>query len=256
MSSEPAVRYILFIDDELKWLNFAQTVLSEAGYAVQSVGSVGEAWKILQNRKFDLALVDLKKVGQEAAIFQEAAKLQTERGHRIVVMFPTAPPPDKYGKIFGLGAHDCVDKPYDRSSLLALAAGQLTQKPAILIVEDDKDWRKRLVHYLEPESYQLEVADSFSSALDLIKGNLYDVIVLDLRLIEGGEDFEGMKLLHLLKEQGSSVSVIVISAYGTVEQVKEGFQIYDMCKYISKQRFDRDEYRQAVREAIRSKTGR
>lgn len=47
-------------------------------------------------------------------------KRLTKREHYVVVMFPTDLTPDKVGEMFTLGAHDCVDKPYESNKLLEL----------------------------------------------------------------------------------------------------------------------------------------
>jgi DNA-binding NtrC family response regulator len=247
---------ILIIADELKWLDFASSVLSEAGYVVTTIQNLEDGWELLKDEQFELALIDLNKVKQEASAFQEAARLQAERGHRVAVMFPTELKTEVVATVFKLGAHDCIDKKYDEPGLLASVQGQLDWKPAaVLIVEDDKDWRKRLAYYLRTEPYQLELAEDHSSAQKMLTERAFDVVVLDLRLVEEGEDFEGMTLLHQMRKKGHEIAVIIVSAYGTVEHVRDAFKNLNICDYIAKQHFSPDEYRQAVQKAVRQRRG-
>ncbi len=266
MINKPDLKHILFIDDEPTWLDSARRILSEAGHVIETTSSVPDGWELLQNESFDLVLADLKKVGLEEATFRDMTQLQTKRGHRVAVMFPTELTTEKTSTIFELGAHDCIDKPYDTSKLLDLVQEQLAKEVAlsayaqeplekrsasILIIEDDRDWSNRLERYLsqEPCQYQIKIADGYDVAAKMLRENNFDLIVLDLRLIDSSENFEGMELLGLLKDK--TASVIIVSAYGKVEHVKDGFGIHGISGYIPKQYFDPDEYRQAVRKAIR-----
>jgi DNA-binding response OmpR family regulator len=247
---------VLIVADEPKWLDFASSVLSEAGYVVTTIQNMGSGWELLKDEQFELALVDLNKIKQETPAFQEAARLQAERGHRVAVMFPTELKTDVVATVFKLGAHDCIDKKYDEPGLLASVRGQLAWKPvAVLIVEDDKDWRKRLTYYLRTEPYQLEVAEDHSTAQEMLTDRAFDVVILDLRLVEEGEDFEGMALLHQMREKGHEIAVIIVSAYGTVDHVRDAFKNLNICDYIAKQHFNPDEYRQAVQKAVRQRRG-
>ncbi len=266
MINKPDLKRILFIDDEPTWLDSAKRVLSEAGYAIETTWGVPGGWERLQNESFDLVLADLKKVGLEEATFRDVAQLQTQRGQRVAVMFPTELTTEKTSAIFELGAHDCIDKPYDTSKLLGLVQEQLVKKVAspasaqespekqsasVLIIEDDRDWRERLERYLrqEPCQYQISIADGYDVAAKLLRECDFDLVVLDLRLMDSSENFEGMELLDLLKDK--TASVVIVSAYGKVEHVKDGFEIHGISGYIPKQYFDPDEYRQTVRKAIR-----
>lgn len=46
------------------------------------------------------------------------------------------------------------------------------EQTMVLIVEDDKDWCEKLVHYLQYESYQIEIAEDFHNAIDLLQKNV------------------------------------------------------------------------------------
>lgn len=244
---------ILLVDREPAWLNFGNSVLTEAGYAVTVAQSASESWTFLEKGdQFDLILMELKEVDREKLVFQRVAKAQSERSHLVVVLFPAELIPDKIGAVFKLGAHDCVSKPYESTGLITLVEGQFTESPAtILIVEDDEDWCRLLVRYLGEESYKLEVADSFSLATELLRQDSFQVIILDLRLVEeDDENFQGMELLRVLREKDQDVAVIIVSAYGTVEHVREGFKVHNIFAYLGKQSFDPEQYRKVVREAV------
>lgn len=265
MKNEQERNSILFVDDELNWLHFARQILSESGYLVQITQNAKESLQLIQHEYFPFILVDLKKVEQEKEIFRRLAEIQSQRDHSIFVMFPTELTPDKVGEMFTLGAHDCIDKPYEVSKLLEVINTKTNEKfttggflpqqsqeqpSAVLIIEDDPDWRERLQEYLRGEAYHVECAGDYADALQLMKEKQFDVIILDLRLVDHSEDFEGMKLLQFLREEDREIPVIIVSAYGTVEHVKDGFKLYNIYDYLSKQHFDRKKYRQSVQKAL------
>ncbi|MBC8275855.1 MAG: response regulator [Chloroflexi bacterium] len=254
MKNERQAGHLLFIDGEPNWLDFVSTTLSNTGYYIDIATSVEEGYRRTQNEAFDLILVESKKAEREKESLRGLARLQTERGHRLIVLFPTGLTQEKAKAMFQLGVHDCVDKPYDQPEALGLVNKQLAG--AVLIVDDDVYWRERLVSYLREESYVSEVASDLSTAMSMLEKKVFDVVVLDLRLIEEGEGFEGVTLLQKMRGEYKDVAVIVVSAYGTVDHVKEGFKVYGISDYLPKQRFDPDEYRQAIGEAIRQRRAR
>jgi DNA-binding response OmpR family regulator len=260
----------MIIDEDVIWLNAARSALSEAGYDVQTVEALGTAWATVQNTSFDLILVDLKKAEQEASDFRQVAQLQIIRGGKSIVLFATELTSEKVSSLFGLGADDCLDKPYNMVELVTLVREQIvtlptpsetsqgqeqqpSEQPAkVLIIEDEPDWSKRLARYLQrtPDRYALQSAGDYATARSMLTELDLDIVILDLRLIENSEDFQGMQLLELLRRKKKMVSVIVVSAYGTVAHVKDGFQLYNISAYLSKQSFNPDQFLAAVQRAV------
>src|SRR5688572_9988505 len=99
----------------------------------------------------------------------------------------------------------------------------------ILIVDDEKSIRKTLREILEYEKYKVDEADNGQDALEKLKDNPYDVILLDIKMPK----MDGMEVLEKAQQAVPDVPVIMISGHGNidtaVEAVKKG--AYD---YISK----------------------
>lgn len=271
MSDEPG--QVLLIDQDGNWLRAARSALSGAGCEVHTAQQLSTAHDRLRNEQFDLILVDLKEAEQGRGDFHQLAELQASRGGKTVVLFATELTSEKVSSFLGLGADDCLDKPYDLSALVTLVQEQLATVPdsiassqgerqqpldrpaKVLIVEDEPDWSKRLSRYLsrDADQYVIQCAGDYAAAKIMVEESDLDVIILDLRLIENSEDFQGMQLLELLRKGGPTVSVVVVSAYGTVAHVKDGFQLYNISAYLSKQSFSPDRFRAAVRRAARQR---
>lgn len=127
-------------------------------------------------------------------------------------------------------------------------------KAALLIVEDDSDWRKLLSENLIGLC-NVTFAENYAAAIGFIRSYSFDAVILDLRLEDRDEEnVQGMELLALLREREIekdwNTNVVIVSAYGTPQQVREGFKIHCLFDYIPKQKFDKREYRRIVQQAI------
>ena len=90
-----------------------------------------------------------------------------------------------------------------------------TQTPKkILVVDDQGNWRKLLRTLLEREGYEVQEADSFEGATEKISNTLFDLLILDLRLVdEDVFNVQGLELLKLAKSQNNPPSVIIFTGY-------------------------------------------
>ena len=91
---------------------------------------------------------------------------------------------------------------------------------SVLIVDDEAAIRESLQTLLEMEGYQVETASTAIQGLDRIGEREFDLILLDLAL----PDRNGIDLLADLRIQSPQVSIIMITAYGTVENAVSAMQ--------------------------------
>jgi len=101
--------------------------------------------------------------------------------------------------------------------------------PRILIVDDEEHIRKILTIMLSKKGYQTETAASGREALELAGQKPFDVVITDLRM----PGMDGLELLRRLKELDADLTIIIITAFSTVETAIEAMKqgAYD---YISK----------------------
>src|ERR1700756_1928547 len=83
----------------------------------------------------------------------------------------------------------------------------------VLIIDDEAGIREFLQTLLEMEGYDVETAATGQQGLNRIGQRPFDLILLDLAL----PDRNGMEILGDLRAQDPGLSVIMITAYGTVE---------------------------------------
>jgi DNA-binding NtrC family response regulator len=111
------------IDHNIDWLEFAKQELETAEYDVCIAKDVNEAFRLNSFDEFDLVFIGLDQI--EA--LQEHIELTDQRKlpKRFIVTFPIRRTLDKVRIAFKAGAHDCVDKPFDKDSMLGLVSEQL-----------------------------------------------------------------------------------------------------------------------------------
>lgn len=83
----------------------------------------------------------------------------------------------------------------------------------LLIVDDEKAQRQVLSGDLKSRGYKVLEADSAETALDIVRKNLIDVILTDLKM----PGASGIDLLTDLKEINPEISVVIMTAYASVE---------------------------------------
>jgi two-component system response regulator AtoC len=91
----------------------------------------------------------------------------------------------------------------------------------VLVVDDENLVRWSLKQKLEAAGYNVLEAESASMALALFQEHLPDLVTLDIRL----PDANGLKVLLDMKRQASGVPVIMITAYGAIDDAVKALQI-------------------------------
>src|SRR3990170_1986371 len=99
-------------------------------------------------------------------------------------------------------------------------------RPKILVVDDEKSIRDLLSAALGQWGYQAFLSTSGPEALGMLKGQLLDAALIDIRM----PDMDGIELLRELKRYDSSMEVVIMTGYPTVttavEALKEGAYDY------------------------------
>ena len=93
--------------------------------------------------------------------------------------------------------------------------------PTILIVDDEKNTRTGLKKFLEAQNYDVLTAEKADDALRLIEKEKPDIILTDLRM----PGMDGMSLLEKVKSKNPEIAVILLTAYGTVENVVKAIKV-------------------------------
>src|SRR5271156_4641907 len=91
---------------------------------------------------------------------------------------------------------------------------------SVLIIDDEAEIRESLQTLLEMEGFEVETAISGEEGLSQIGDRPFDLVLLDLAL--PGRD--GMEILSEIRSNDARLPVIMITAYGTVENAVRAMQ--------------------------------
>jgi len=86
-------------------------------------------------------------------------------------------------------------------------------KPSVLIVDDDEVMQETLSDTLKKKDYEVFSVGSGNEAISIIKKNIIDLILLDMKL----PDVDGLEILKKIKEFDTEISVIIMTAYSDVQ---------------------------------------
>jgi DNA-binding NtrC family response regulator len=91
---------------------------------------------------------------------------------------------------------------------------------SVLIIDDEAEIRESLQTLLELEGYEAETAPNGAEGLERLGERPFDLVLLDLAL----PDRNGIELLPQIRALDPQISVIMITAYGTVEDAVRAMQ--------------------------------
>lgn len=84
----------------------------------------------------------------------------------------------------------------------------MNNKYKILVVDDEKDIREVIEIYLINEGYNVILAEDGEKAMEILKKEKIDLIVLDIMMPK----IDGIRLCKLLREKSMKIPVIMLSA--------------------------------------------
>ena len=93
-------------------------------------------------------------------------------------------------------------------------------KPKILIVDDKESQRFVLKGFLLREGYMVGEAENGIKALECVKDHHFDIILLDHKM----PGMNGVDVLKEVKRTNPEITVVIISAYGTIERAVEAME--------------------------------
>jgi two-component system, OmpR family, alkaline phosphatase synthesis response regulator PhoP len=87
----------------------------------------------------------------------------------------------------------------------------MSNKPSILLVEDEENLHEALKLNLELEQYEITSAYTGSEALQKIQSEYFDLIILDVML----PDVDGISITETVRVQNNQVPILILSAKNT-----------------------------------------
>ena len=88
----------------------------------------------------------------------------------------------------------------------------------ILIAEDDSELRRLFSHVLTKSGYAVKGVDNGQEALDALNADFYDLVISDVMM----PVMDGYELVRALRESGSSIPVLMITARDAFDDMRTG----------------------------------
>ena len=98
----------------------------------------------------------------------------------------------------------------------------MTKMPSILVVDDEAAIRESLKDWLMEDGYGVALAADGKTAVAMVEGSQYDVILLDLKM----PGMDGLETMRCIKEISPDSEILMMTAYASVDTavqaMKEG----------------------------------
>jgi DNA-binding NtrC family response regulator len=91
----------------------------------------------------------------------------------------------------------------------------------LLLVDDEKDFVNILSKRLKRRNIDVVKAYSGAEAIQVLRGQKFDVALLDLKM----EDMSGIEVLKMLKIMAPRLAVIMLTGHGSAEAAEQGLKL-------------------------------
>ncbi len=207
---DPGKKLILTIDDEVQSQEILKTYLTEAGYQVMQAYNFQDSMKLACKYNPFAITLDMVMPGKDGWEILEQLKLNQLTKNIPVICISIL---DNRELGISLGAVEYLVKPINSEQLLSelQRLEKQFQIQNILIIDDNHKDVTLLNEYLkEYKNYKLTNAYSGAEGLRKIKGQIPDLIILDLMM----PDMDGFEVIRHLKDQDETKNIptIIVSA--------------------------------------------
>ena len=97
----------------------------------------------------------------------------------------------------------------------------MENKIKVLLVDDEADFINMMQFWLQKEGFEADVLYSGEEVVTTVAGGDYAIMFLDLKL----PGMNGIDILRGIRSAGRNIPVIIFSAYGTKETLKEATEL-------------------------------
>lgn len=208
---------ILIVDDNKDFCTNCIDILESKGYSATAVYDGLAAMEAVRERTFDCVLMDIKMPVMNGV---DAYKMIKQIDPDLpVIMMSAYAVEDLIEEALRTGAFAIFHKPLDFEKLFATIEYTQETGAFIMIVDDDNNICENLSDLLKEKGYNVKSAKDGETAIQLSRENLFDIILLDMRL----PVLNGLDTYLTIRAIRPSVVVILITGYmgelgGLVEQ--------------------------------------
>ena len=176
-------RCILVVEDEVSFAHILFDLAHELGYQCLVAHGADEGYELATQFLPDAILLDMRLPDHSGLTVLQRLKEQADTRHIPVHVISVE---DRVEAAMHMGAVGYAVKPTSREELKGVFArleAKLTQKvKRVLLVEDDDRQRDSIARLIGDDDIEITAVGLAQEALDLLRNNLYDCMIIDLKL--------------------------------------------------------------------------
>lgn len=219
---------ILIVEDDELNCELLKRRLEAAKYKVSTVSTGTQALKLITEQKFDLVLLDIMLPDINGVKVLEQIKQDPNNASLQIIMLTANSEREMVLKCLDGGAADYLTKPFSMSIVKERIQRNLENvfsqqydinSSKILLVDDQELNRDVLAHRLQKIGYEVTSVTDGSAALDILKTEVFDLIMLDI-MMPNISGIDVLKKLRKMPEHNDS-AVIMVTALDDVGIINE-----------------------------------
>src|SRR4030095_2531450 len=226
---KPGGNILLIVEDDLHYARILCDLARDTGFKVLVASTGAEALTLA--RDFHPPAVSLDVFLPDMLGWTVLNHLKQNPATRhIPVQMLTLDDDRRHG--LSRGAFAFLTKPTDRSSLEAAFAKikeyAAPRRKRLLVVEDDPSEQFSIRELLDNDDIEVAIAATGSEALDIVRKQAFDCMVLDLRL----PDMSGFEVLEQLSSQSGSADLPVVVFTGRELSLEEDARLHELARSV------------------------
>jgi len=210
-NKDDVIPKVLVIDDEDDFRGLTVDLLESEGYDVHAAKDGVEGMDLVHKTPFDLVITDIimpRKEGFE--VCQELLALYPD----IAIIAMTGASPDYLKQVSYLGVKHTIQKPFEIKKFLSMVRNAIDKNTTYtaLAVEDDFASRQYLALLLKKLKIHVLIAETGEAALEMMRDENVDVMLIDIAL---GAGIDGIELYKRFKidSRFSETPAIAVTAF-------------------------------------------
>lgn len=127
----------------------------------------------------------------------------------------------------------------------------MTNPIRALVVEDDASWQQILLEMLNDSGLEVDLASSYTEAVEALRKEPHRLAVLDLSL--GGVDHhnqDGLRVAEAVRRSNPGCVILFLTGFATVELAVQVMQDLGAFTCLRKEAFRRSEFRKLISQAL------
>ena len=223
--------HILVVDDELEIREVLHEALAMHGYSVTGAASAGQALAALEERPYDLVILDIKMPGESGDSLLR--KVREVRKDLPVIIYTASVTQELETRLKAEGANEVFQKTMKIDLLTSQVSSILKAKRAaesasassernVLIVDDEPDIRDMLAEFFKSKNCKTLTASDGEAAIAIVKSGIpISVVLLDFSM----PGLNGIQTLEQIRSLNKTLGVVMMTANNDIHTVSRAMEL-------------------------------